>query len=64
MSDRRLHGPRHTAATLLLSRAIHAKIVSEQLRDSSIKITLDRYSHITPTMQRQAADAMDAVLSG
>jgi hypothetical protein len=34
------------------------------LGHSTIAITLDLYSHVTPTMQEQAAAAMDAVLRG
>lgn len=60
----RFHDLRHTAATLLLGRGVHPKIVSETLGHSTIAITLDLYSHVTPTMQREAAAAMDAVLRG
>ncbi len=59
----RFHDLRHTAATLLLGEGMHPKIVSEMLGHSKIAITLDLYSHVTPTMQRQAAETMDAVLS-
>ena len=59
----RFHDLRHTAATLLLGQGVHAKVVSEMLGHSSITITLDLYSHVTPTMQQQAADALDALLS-
>jgi hypothetical protein len=31
------------------------------LGHSTIAITLDLYSHITPTMQREAAAVMDAI---
>jgi integrase len=48
---------------LLLGRGIHPKIVSEMLGHSTIAITLDTYSHVIPTMQRQAAEAMDAILT-
>lgn len=58
----RFHDLRHTAATLMLSRGVHPKIVSEMLGHSTIAITLDLYSHVTPTMQRQAADAMDELM--
>ncbi len=54
----------HTAATLLLGRGVHPKIVSEMLGHSTIAITLDLYSHVTPTMQREAAAVLDAVLGG
>ena len=60
----RFHDLRHTAATLLLARGVHPKIVSEMLGHSSIAITLDLYSHVTPTMQRETAAVMDSVLSG
>jgi site-specific recombinase XerD len=58
----RFHDLRHTAATLLLGAGIHPKVVSEMLGHSTISITLDLYSHVTPTMQHHAADALDALL--
>jgi len=58
----RFHDLRHTSATLLLSEGVHPKIVSEMLGHSNIAITLDLYSHVTPTMQRQAVAALDALL--
>jgi integrase len=58
----RFHDLRHTAATLLLGQGIHPKIVSEMLGHSTIAITLDLYSHITPTMQRDAARTMNELL--
>ena len=60
----RFHDLRHTAATLLLGQGIHPKIVSEMLGHSTIAITLDLYSHVTPTMQRDAARAMNTLLVG
>jgi len=59
----RFHDLRHSAATLLLEQGIHAKIVQEMLGHTRISTTLDLYSHVTPTMQRQAADAFDVILS-
>jgi integrase len=58
----RFHDLRHTAATLMLGRGIHPKIVSEMLGHSQISVTLDLYSHVTPTMQRDATAAVDAAL--
>ena len=58
----RLHDLRHTAATLLLGQGIHPKIVSEMLGHTTVGITLDLYSHVTPTMHRAAADAIDDAL--
>jgi integrase len=59
----RFHDLRHTAATLLLGLGVHPKIVSERLGHSRVGITLDLYSHVTPIMQREAAEAMETVLS-
>jgi integrase len=60
----RFHDLRHSAATLLLEEGMHPKIVSEMLGHSTIAITLDLYSHVTPTMQRQATEAMNRLLEG
>jgi len=58
----RFHDLRHTAATLMLGRGVHPKIVSEMLGHSQVGLTLDVYSHVTPTMQREAASALDGLL--
>ncbi|HEY5094870.1 MAG TPA: tyrosine-type recombinase/integrase [Candidatus Eremiobacteraceae bacterium] len=63
LSPIRFHDLRHTAATLLLADGQHPKIVQEMLGHSSISITLDLYSHVTPSMQRGSADRMNAILS-
>lgn len=60
----RFHDLRHTAATLLMAENQHAKIVSELLGHSTTAITLDLYSHVTPTMQEEAAIVMDGIVSG
>jgi len=60
----RFHDLRHTAATLMMGQGVHPKIVSEMLGHSQVSITLDLYSHVTPTMQETATEALDAVLSG
>jgi integrase len=58
----RFHDLRHTAATLLLGQGVHPKIVSEMLGHTSIGITLDLYSHATPTIQKEATAAFDRLL--
>lgn len=59
----RFHDLRHTSATLLLAQGVHPKIVQERLGHADITMTLNRYSHVTPDMQRRAADTLDAALS-
>ena len=52
----------HTCATLLLTRIVNPKNVSEMLGHSTIAITLDTCSHVLPNMRDQAA-AMEEALS-
>ena len=58
----RFHDLRHTAATLLLSQGVHPKVASEMLGHATVAITLDRYSHVTETMQRAAAQSIADLL--
>jgi integrase len=60
----RFHDLRHTSATLMLANGEHPKIVQERLGHANISMTLDRYSHVTENMQRQAADRLDALPEG
>jgi integrase len=59
----RFHDLRHTAATLLLAQGVHPKIVQERLGHSQISLTLDTYSHVLPSMGREAASKLDALLT-
>jgi len=56
------HSARHTWATLALSSGVHPKVVQERLGHSSISITLDRYSHVTEGMDRDAAETVAALI--
>ena len=59
----RFHDLRHTAASLLLAEGVHPKIVQERLGHSSISMTMDTYSHVTPNLQAEAAERMDRLLA-
>lgn len=58
----RLHDARHTHATLMLKDGVSPKVIQERLGHSSITTTLDVYSHVTPTMQRAAANRFDEIV--
>ena len=60
----RFHDLRHTYATLALKTGIHPKVVSERLGHATVGITLDLYSHVTPAIARDAADAVAATIFG
>ena len=49
-----LHELRHTHATILLKAGTHPKVVQDRLGHSTISVTMDRYSHAIPSMQREA----------
>ncbi len=55
---------RHACATILLEAGTPAKVVGERLGHSSITLTMDTYSHVTPTMQRGAADKLEESVFG
>ena len=59
----RFHDLRHSAATLLLAQGVHPRIVMETLGHSQISLTLNTYSHVIPSLQRQAADRMEDILA-
>ncbi len=49
-------------AILHLLAGTHFKVVAEALGHSSVAITLDRYSHLIPTTQDEAAIRLDEFL--
>ncbi|NQT73709.1 MAG: site-specific integrase [Chloroflexi bacterium] len=58
----RFHDLRHTHASLMLKQGIHPKVVSERMGHSTVSITLDVYSHVTPGIQQAAALAFEEVV--
>ena len=59
----KIHELRHTAASLMMEAGLPPKVVSETLGHSSVKLTLDTYSHVSPAMQDRAAETMEKLLS-
>ena len=57
-----LHGLRHSHATLLLQAGTHPRVVMERLGHSSIRVTLDTYSHVVGVLQELAAQKFDDLL--
>ncbi len=58
------HGLRHTSATLMLASGIPPKVAAERLGHSDPSLFMNLYSHVTPTMQREAADKLGQTLFG
>jgi integrase len=55
------HDLRHSAATFLLAMGVHAKIAQELLGHSNIAITLNIYSHVLPSLQKDAVDKLSSL---
>lgn len=53
-ANTRFHDLRHTHATWLLQAGVNPKIVQERLGHASITTTLKIYSHVIPSMQKDA----------
>lgn len=58
------HGLRHTSATLMLASGVAPKVAAERLGHADPTLFTNLYSHVTPTMQRDAADRIGATLFG
>ena len=59
----RFHDLRHTFATLALQNGVDVKTVSGMLGHFSAGFTLDTYAHVTTAAQKEAAKAMERVLT-
>ena len=59
----RFHDLRHTAATFLLAQGVDPRTIMETLGHSQISLALNTYAHVLPSLQRDAADRMNAMLS-
>lgn len=60
----RFHDLRHTFATMALENGMDVKTLSTTIDHVSSETTIDIYSHITDTMQRQAAAKIDRQIGG
>ena len=57
----RFHDLRHTCATLLIKRGIHARAVMDVLGHAQISTTMNTYAHVLEEVQRDAVSALDAL---
>jgi integrase len=57
-----LHESRHTFASLMIAAGVNVKALSAYMGHSSITITLDRYGHLLPGNEAEAARLLDAYM--
>jgi len=53
---------RHTYASMMIAAGVNAKALSAYMGHASITVTLDRYGHLLPGNEREAAARLDEYL--
>jgi integrase len=62
LPDIRFHDLRHTAVSLMLNHGVPLIVVSRRVGHSNPSITLNRYGHLIPHLQEEAARLMDKLV--
>jgi integrase len=57
-----LHECRHTFASLMIAAGVNVKALSSYMGHASVAITYDRYGHLMPGNEEEAATLFDAYL--
>lgn len=58
----RFHDLRHTNASLMLAAGVSSKVAGDRLGHSKVSITLDLYSHVMESVDREAAEKIDLII--
>jgi integrase len=56
------HEARHTFASLMIAAGVNAKALSTYMGHASVTITFDRYGHLMPGNEEEAAALLDDYL--
>jgi integrase len=56
------HECRHIYASFMIAAGVNAKALSSYMGHSSITVTIDRYGHLMPGNEREAAELLDGYL--
>jgi integrase len=57
------HECRHTFASLMIAAGVNAKALNTYMGHTTISITLDRYGHLMPGNENEAATLLDTYLA-
>ena len=60
----RFHDLRHSCASFLLAQGVSPRVVMEILGHSQISLTMNTYAHVLPSLHKDAAQRMNALLKG
>jgi integrase len=58
-----LHECRHTFASFMIAAGVNAKALSTYMGHASVTITFDRYGHLMPGNEQEAAQLLDDYLA-
>lgn len=58
----RFHDIRHTSASLLIAKGVHAKVIQERLGHADIGTTMNTYSHVFREADQSAASHFDNLI--
>ena len=58
------HDARHSYASMAIAAGVNAKALSTYMGHSSITVTIDRYGHLMPGNENEAAELLDRYLTG
>nr|WP_041700759.1 tyrosine-type recombinase/integrase [Clostridium kluyveri] len=56
------HDLRHTNASLMLASGVSSKVAGNRLGHSKVSITLDLYSHVLESVDRETAEKIDMLI--
>lgn len=59
----RFHDLRHCSASLLLSTGASPREIMDRLGHSQISLTMNTYGHLSPALEREAADRLEEILT-
>jgi integrase len=62
LADFGLHEARHTFASMAIAAGVNAKALTIYMGHASVQITYDRYGHLMPGNEREAAGLLDVYL--
>ena len=55
----RFHDLRHTAVAMAIAQGAHPKTIQVRMGHASVQVTLDRYGHLFPELDREVAAGLD-----